>query len=240
MTGGWRAKRFWKTAAVADLDEGFTVRLDDRPVRTPAKRPLILPTRAMAEAIAAEWDSVDQLIDPRAMPATRAANAAIDKVAPQFDEVAALVAAYGGSDLLCYRASDPDDLARAQAGAWDPLLDWAERTYGARLSTTQGVTPVSQPAAAVARLAAAVHSCTPFQLAALHDLVALTGSLVLGLAASRDAFDAGDLWRLSRFDEDWQAAQWGEDAEAAEAAARKHHDFQLARHFWTLATPVSE
>ncbi|MCB2126781.1 MAG: ATPase [Rhodobacteraceae bacterium] len=232
---GWKAKRFWKAVTVVQEGGGFAVRLDARPVKTPAKRPLVLPTRAMAEAVAAEWAAVDNAIDPRRMPVTRAANAAIDKVATQFDEVAAMIAAYGASDLLCYRATAADPLARAQAEAWDPMLAWAERTYGARLATTEGVVPIAQPAEAVARLAKLVFACSPFQLAALHDLVALTGSLVLGLAATGNGSDPDDLWRLSRFDEDWQAALWGEDEEATEAAERKRRDFLLAVTFWRLA-----
>ncbi len=237
---GWKAKRFWKAAAAAPEGEGFAVRLDGRPVRTPAKRPMILPTRAMAEAVAAEWAAVGAEVDPRRMPVTRAANAAIDKVATQFDEVAAMIAAYGGSDLLCYRATGPEALVRAQAAAWDPMLDWAARTYGARLVATQGVVPVAQPPEAVARLAAEVFACSPFQLTALHDLVALTGSLVLGLAATGEGVDAHDLWRLSRFDEDWQAAEWGEDAEAVAAAERKRGDFLSAGRFWRLAAVPGE
>lgn len=233
---GWKARRFWTAATAGPEGVGFTVRLDGRPVRTPAKRPMILPTRAMAEAVAAEWAAVGAEVDPLRMPVTRAANAAIDKVAVQFDEVAAMIAAYGASDLLCYRATGPQALARAQAAAWDPMLDWAERTYGARLAVTQGVVPVAQPTEAVARLATEVLACSPFQLTALHDLVALTGSLVLGLAATGAEFAPDDLWRLSRFDEDWQAAEWGEDAEAAEAAARKHEDFRHAGAFWRLAS----
>ncbi len=234
--GGWKAKRFWTEATAGPEGDGFAVRLDGRPVRTPAKRPLILPTRAMAEAVAAEWAAVDAEVDPRRMPVTRAANAAIDKVAVQFDEVAAMIAAYGRTDLLCYRATGPQALVRAQAAAWDPMLDWAARTYGARLAVAEGVVPVAQPAEATARLAAEVFACSPFRLTALHDLVALTGSLVLGLAATGGDFDPDHLWRLSRFDEDWQAAEWGEDAEAAEAAARKHEDFRRAGAFWRLAS----
>jgi len=234
---GWVARRFWAAVTVVTEAAGHAVLLDARAVRTPAKRPLTLPTRAMAEAVAAEWAAVDDLIDPRLMPVTRAANAAIDKVAPQFDEVAALVAAYGGSDLLCYRADEPAELASAQAEAWDPLLDWAAATYGARLASGRGIAPVVQPPQAVARLAAEVAACTPFQLAALHDLVALSGSLVLGLAATRRARDAGALWQLSRFDEDWQAARWGRDDEAAAAEAAKRQGFLAADEFWRLSSP---
>ena len=234
---GWTAKRFWKEARAEAVEGGYTVYLDGRPIGSPAKRPLLLPTRAMAEAVAAEWAAVAEVVDPGAMPVTRSANAAIDKVAPQFDEVACLIAAYGGSDLLCYRAKGPEALVRAQAEAWDPLLDWAARSYGAPLVTTVGVLPVDQPPESLARLAAPLHAASAFELTALHALVSLTGSLVLGLAATSGAFEPEAIWRLSRIDEDWQAAQWGEDEEAMIAAARKRGDFLHARHFWEVSAP---
>lgn len=231
----WTAKRFWKEARAEAVEGGHTVYLDARPIRTPAKRLLLLPTQAMAEAVAAEWAAVGEVVDPGAMPVTRSANAAIDKVAVQFDEVAGLIAAYGGSDLLCYRAAGPEALAKAQAEGWDPLLDWAARSYGAPLVTTVGVVPVAQPAESLARLAAPIRAASAFELTALHDLVSLTGSLVLGLAATSGAFEPERIWRLSRIDEDWQAAQWGEDEEAVDAAARKRGDFLHARYFWEIS-----
>jgi len=236
---GWKAKRFWAAATVTADAGGFSVMLDARPLRTPAKAPLVLPTRAMAEDIASEWLAVDGTVDPRQMPVTRAANAAIDKVTPQFDEVAGLIAAYGGTDHLCYRAGAPDELTRAQAAAWDPLLDWAAETLGAPLTTTHGVVPVAQPEPSLARLRAHVFACSAFQLAALHDLVSLTGSLVLGLAATSPDFDPEALWRLSRFDEDWQSSRWGEDGQASAIAEVKRGDFLRAGHFWRIsATPA--
>lgn len=233
---GWKAKRFWTDVTVAEEGGTFAVRLDARPVRTPAKAPLHVPTRAMAEAVAAEWAAVETIIDPRMMPVTRAANAAIDKVAAQFDEVAGLVAAYGESDLLCYRAAGDDALAAAQAEAWDPVLDWAAGRLGARLTTTFGIVPVAQPAEAVRRLTEPVYACTAFQLTALHDLVSLTGSLVLGLASTSDEFEVANLWKLSRFDEEWQAGKWGEDEESSAIAEMKRNDFLRASHFWKLST----
>lgn len=234
---GWKAKRFWKKAAVGEHDGGFAVKLDDRPLRTPAKSPLLAPTRAMAEAIVAEWDAVADHVDPGRMPVTRAANAAIDKVAAQFGEVADLIAEYGGSDLLCYRAEAPEELAAAQAAAWDPMLDWAVSAFGVRLTITRGVVPVAQRPECLARLSAEVHATSPFQLVALHDLVSLSGSLILGLAATRTEFEPEMLWRLSRVDEEWQISQWGEDDEAAVVAERKRAEFHFARSFWQLATP---
>ncbi|MCY1127446.1 ATPase [Frigidibacter sp. RF13] len=233
---GWKAKRFWKDVTVHAVDGGFEVNADGRVLKTPAKAALRLPTSAMAEAVAAEWRAVEETVDPRLMPVTRAANAAIDKVAQQFDEVAEMIAAYGASDLLCYRAEAPAALRLAQAKVWDPMLDWAERALGARLVTTTGVVPVQQPAGALGKLSRKVRETTPFQLTALHDLVSLSGSLILGLAAATDEFDVANLWEMSRFDEEWQARQWGEDEEASVIAEKKRTDFLRARHFWELCS----
>lgn len=233
---GWIAKRFWTTVAVdAAPDGGYGIRLDARPVRTPAKAPLVLPTRPLAEAVAAEWQAQGQVIDTHTMPFTRSANAAIDKVATQFDEVADLIAAYGESDLLCYRATEPERLAARQHAAWQPLLDWANARYDAPLVVTRGVAPVAQPPESVARLRAAVQRLDPFRLTALHDLVGISGSLVIGLAAGENAYAADALWTWSRIDEDWQAELWGQDDEAAAAGLRKRADFLHAYEFWRLS-----
>ena len=231
----WTAKRFWKSALVQPVEGGFAVALDTRPVRTPAKAPLVVPTQALAQAIAEEWDAQVETIDPRTMPMTRAANAAIDKVRPQKDEVAALIAEYGETDLLCYRADAPEALVERQKAAWDPWLTWAEKELRAPLRVTGGVIPVAQDEGAVSALAAQVHRLDEFELAALHDLVAMTGSLVLGLAVARGSLSADAAWTLSRIDEDWQIAQWGEDEEAAEHAAIKRTALANAERFWSLA-----
>ena len=167
----WKAKRFWKTATAEPCDGGFTVRLDQRPVKTPGKEPLIVPTLAMAEAIAAEWDAQQGPLRPETMPVTRAANSALEKVAPQFAEVVGLLAAYGASDLLCYRATGPADLIARQAAAWDPLLHWAATALNAPLLVTSGIVPIDQPAASTSRLHDLTAALSPFQIAALHDLV---------------------------------------------------------------------
>lgn len=230
----WKAKRFWKQASATQTDGGWQVLLDGRPVRTPAKAALLLPSRALAEAVAAEWDAQEERIDPRAMPATRTANSAIDKLALQREEVAEMLASYGGSDMLCYRAETPAELAARQAAEWDPLLDWAEAAYGARLRPTAGIMPVTQDAAALERLAAPVREMEPFALAAFHDLVALSGSLVLALAVVADRLDPEEAWRLSRIDEEWQIEQWGEDEEAEAMAQVKRAAFLDAARFWKL------
>lgn len=231
----WAAKRFWKETSVTDHPEGFGVALDGRAVKTPAKAPLVVPTRALAEAIAAEWEAQEGQIAPHTMPVTRSANAAIDKVAHQHDEVVEHVAEYGGTDLLCYRADNPAELVALQAEKWDPLLDWASETFGVRLAVTAGVLPVAQSEDALSRLRSEVAACDAFALAALHDLVGITGSLVLGLAVARGRLTAVEAWDLSRLDEDWQISQWGEDEEAAEIASLKREALSDAGRIWELA-----
>lgn len=234
MTAGWTARRFWQEARAEAVDGGFTVRLDARSVRTPARAALILPTLPMAEAIAAEWQAQGPKVDPQSMPMARFAHSAIDKVVPQFAEVAELVAAYGGSDLLCYRAADPAVLVARQAAGWDPLLDWATYDMGARLRVTTGVMPVDQPAESLSKLAALVREATAFELAALHDLVAITGSLVLGLAVTRAHLPVESAWAASRIDEVWQAEVWGSDETAEQAEAVRHLALHQAARFFTL------
>jgi chaperone required for assembly of F1-ATPase len=234
VTGWTSRKRFWTEAAVTALDDGWGVTLDGRPLRTPARALLTAPTRAAAEACAAEWSAQPETYDPATMPVTRALNSAVDRVAPQFAAVAAEVAAYGGTDLLCYRAPAPQELADRQAEAWDPWLDWARTRHGAPLVCVAGVIHTPQPPESLSRLAAAVAPLDSWRLTALHELTALSGSLILGLAVEEGALDAEKAWKISRLDEDWQIAQWGEDAEAAETAARKAADFAAAARLAAL------
>lgn len=215
----WKARRFWTRAEVAAVAGGHEVRLDGRPVRTPGKLPLVLPTRALAQAVAAEWDAQTGTIDPTAMPLTRAANSAIERVAPQSGAVADMLAEYGGTDLLCYRADHPVELVVRQAEGWNPWIDWARDHLDAPLQVTQGVIPVAQDRAALERLRARLHELSPWELTALHDLVTLSGSLVLGLAVLSGRLDVADAHRLSRIDEEYQAEIWGRDDEAEATAA---------------------
>jgi chaperone required for assembly of F1-ATPase len=230
----WAARRFWTTARTVPASGGFAVHLDDRPVSTPAKSPLILPTEGLARAIADEWLGVKGKVNPAVMPFTRMANSAIDKVTPQFDDVVAMLAAYGGSDLICYRAEGPDSLVLRQGDGWDPLLDWASVALDAPLEVTSGITHRAQPEASLQSLHRAVHGLTAFQVTAFHDLVAISGSLVLALAVTRGRLTADLAWTLSRIDEDWQIEEWGEDEEAAEMTAAKRADFLQADRFYTL------
>ncbi|KAF0676187.1 ATP12 family chaperone protein [Profundibacterium mesophilum] len=231
----WAPKRFWTKAEVAQEEGGFGVRLDGRPVRTPAKSALIVSTEALAEAVAAEWREQGERIDPNTMPMTRTANSAIDKVAPQRRAVAEMLAAYGETDLLCYRAQQPEALAERQQAQWQPLLDWAQERFGARLVLAAGVMPVEQPEGALASLAAPIHTMDAFELAGFHDLVSLPGSLVIGLAAAEGHLPPAELWRLSRLDEIFQVEQWGRDEEAEELAAIKGRAFEDAARFHRLA-----
>jgi len=234
MSGaGWARRRFWTEVSVIERPGGggFGVALDGRVLRTPGKRALHLPTRALAGMVAGEWAAQGPEVRPQTMPATRSANTAIDRVADHMAQVAAEVTGYGGSDLLCYRASDPPGLVARQAAAWDPLLDWAAGRYGVEWRRITGVMPEPQPAPTLARLGAEVTAFDPFRLTALHELVALSGSLVIGLAAAQPGSSAESLWAASRVDEDWQAEQWGQDDEAAVQADARRAGFLNAHAF---------
>lgn len=230
----WKPKRFWKTATVVPEEGGFAVHLDGRRVKTPSKASLILPTEALATLIASEWDAQTGLVNPETMPATRMANSAIDKVIPQYDEVAGLLSAYGATDHLCYRAVKPAALIARQVAAWDPLLDWAAEALQAPLRTTFGVVHIEQPAQSLQNLHQHVLDLGNFRLAALHDLVALSGSLILAFAVARGRLTPDQAWDASRIDEVWQIEQWGEDEDAAEITALKRQAFHEAARFFAL------
>ena len=231
---GWTPRRFWKETLVVPDGGGWGIMLDARPLRTPAKAPLIVPSAALAQAIAAEWEAQGPQVRPAMMPLTRMANSAIDKVAPQFDAVVDEIAGYGGTDLLCYRAHAPEGLVARQAQVWDPLLDWARADLGVQLRVTVGVVPVAQPAADLARLRQGVQALDPFRLAGLHDLVAISGSLIIGMAVARGRHDPAEGFALSRIDERWQAELWGEDEDDVAAEIEKQAGFELAARLISL------
>ncbi|MBM3604577.1 MAG: ATPase [Alphaproteobacteria bacterium] len=233
----WKARRFWTTVTVAEVETGWELRLDERQLRTPGKQPLILPTQALAEAVAEEWRAQEAEIRPQTMPLTRASNSAVEKVAPQFDDVVQMLAEYGGTDLLCYRATDPEALIRRQAEAWDPLVDWAAVELRAPLRITHGVIPIAQSPEALARLRAEVAALDLYGLTALHDLVTIPGSLVLGLSVLRGRLKGAEVHRLSRIDEDFQIERWGADEEAREAAEERRVAIGWAERLWSLSRP---
>jgi chaperone required for assembly of F1-ATPase len=224
-------RRFWKEVTVG-LDR--TISLDGRPVRTPDRVPLALPTPQLAQAVAEEWRAVGETIDPRAMQMTGLANAAIDRIAPDPGTFAAGLAAYGDSDLLCYRAGEPAPLVARQAAAWDPLLDWARERYDAHFETATGVMHRPQPRATLARLAEAVAALDPFRLAGLSPLVTVSGSLVIALALLEGAAGREEAWAAAQIDEAWQAEQWGEDTLAVQAREAHRADFDAGARFLAL------
>lgn len=231
----WKARRFWTAVSTRPADEGWEVRLDDRQLRTPGKQPLILPTEHLALAIAAEWQAQEAEILPHTMPLTRAANSAIEKVAPQFDAVVDMLTDYGGTDLLSYRATEPEALILRHAENWDPLVDWAAVELRAPLRITHGVIPVEQDPAAMRLLRAEVAALDLWGLTALHDLVTIPGSLILGLAVIRGRITGAEAHRLSRIDEEFQIERWGEDEEAREVAQGRLTAIEWAERLWHLS-----
>jgi chaperone required for assembly of F1-ATPase len=221
-------KRFYQRADVADRDGGFTLLLDGKPVRTPGKRQLLLPSRALAEAVAEEWRAQKERIDPATMPLTKLANSAIDGVPGREDDVIGDILNYAGSDLLCYRAEGPRGLVEAQRAQWDPVLAWAKSTLGAPLVLAEGIVHVAQPQASLDRLREALRAHSPFGLAALHVMTGLTGSALLALGVALGRMTPDEAWKAAHVDEDWQIAQWGEDAEAASRRAARQRDFDAA------------
>ena len=226
---GRGAKRFYTDVAIEDRGgEGAALLLDKKLVRTPGKALLILPTRALAEAVAEEWRAQGERIDPSTMPLTRLANSAIDGVSGREPAVIGDIVAHAGSDLLCYRAQGPQELVEAQAAHWDPVLAWAKTALGAPLVLGQGIVHVAQPEGSLDRLKERLAGRDAFSLAALHMMTALTGSALLALAVAERRLTPEEAWAASHVDEDWQIGQWGEDAEAAERRKNRWRDFAAA------------
>jgi len=228
-------RRFYDAAWAEAGESGWQVVLDGRPVRTPQRAHIILPTKPLAEAVAAEWDEQGPEIVPSTMPLTRLANSAIDRAGPQRAEVVRGLVAYGETDLLCYRAEWPQELVARQAQTWDPILAWARRELGAELAVVQGVIPARQPDAAIAALERCVQNHDDFALTAMNQMTTLTASLVLTLAVTRGFLDADGAWGAAHIDEDWQIAQWGEDAAARERREAQWADMNAASRFFTLS-----
>ena len=227
-------KRFWKDVAVEPQDRGWAIALDGRPVRTPAGAALVVPSEALAEGIAAEWRSVEDDIDPHAMPMTGLANAAIDRVGPDRQAFASGLAKYGEADLACYRSEWPPELAARQEQSWDSLLTWGRRRYDVDFSTTTGLLHVPQPQATIDRLSQAVAELDAFHLAGLSPLVTAGGSLLAALAVLEKAITPEEAWDAVSIDERWQLEQWGADSEAEAALDNKRRDFLAAARFLEL------
>lgn len=228
-------KRFYKNAdAGTEAGEGgYPVLLDGKPVRTPLRRYLAAPSRALAQALADEWNAQVETIDPGKMPLTRLANAIIDAVADQPGPVADEIANYLGSDLVCYRADAPEGLIAAQTAQWDPILDWARDELGARFIQVEGVIHAAQPKEAIAAARKAI-PMDAWRLGAVSSITTLTGSALLALALAHKAADIDAAWAAAHLDEDWQMTQWGRDEMALKRRAYRFTEMQAAAAVLTL------
>jgi chaperone required for assembly of F1-ATPase len=227
-------KRFYEQVYVGDADEGYAVRLDGKPIKTPGGNDFVVPTEALAEAVAAEWRAqVDEIV-PDTMPLTRYANTVIDRVTVRHAIIAAELAKFAAHDLLCYREDVTTELMQRQAAEWDPWLAWAADRYGVALEVARGLTPIEQPADSLERLAKAIAAHDAHRLAVLHTGITITGSAVLGLAFVARALDAAKAFAAARVDETYQAERWGRDDEAVARDARRLADLQAAERYLTL------
>ncbi|MCW6507195.1 ATP12 family chaperone protein [Lichenifustis flavocetrariae] len=235
-------KRFYKAAAIGPAGDGFALLLDGRPAKTPARNPVILPNEAAAQAVANEWEGVQGTIDPRVMPMTRLVNSVIDGVSHTQAGVMEEVLRYGGTDLLVYRAAEPDELVRAQQAAWDPIIAWSRQSLGVDFVIGQGVMFIPQRPESLDRLGDALRALVtdprtaPFRLGAIHVMTTLTGSLLLALAIAAGLLHAEEAWRAAHIDEDHQIARWGADQEAADRRARRWTEMETAARLDRLVT----
>ena len=226
--------RFWSSAEAVTVEGGWGVRLDERPLRTPGRSALVVPTEPLAQAIATEWAEARETVDPRAMPLTGLANAAIDRVGEDRAAFVAGLARYAEADLACYRAEGPQTLAERQRESWDALVGWARRRFDVDFAVTTGIVHVAQPRPTVERLAHEVAALDSFRLAGLSPLVTIGGSLVAALAVLEGALTADDAWQSVSIDERWQIEKWGSDSEAEAAIANRRRDFLAAAQFLEL------
>lgn len=227
-------KRFYKHAAAQPTEGGYQVCLDGKPIRTPAKAAMVLPTQALAEAIAAEWEAQEDKIVPDTMPQMTLAATAIDRVVPNFEAVAEEAAGYAGSDLLCYRADGPDDLVVRQAEGWDPVLEWAQTRYDVRFTVTNGLMPVDQPEETRERFQTVAKGVDPFSMTALHVLTSAFGSFILALSVLERERSPAEAFDLSRIDETHQEELWGIDEEAEARKERLSKEVDQAFRYINL------
>ena len=227
-------KRFWKQADAVERDGGWGVELDGKPLRTPARDLLTVPTKALAEAIASEWNEVGDKIDPGTLPLTGLANAAVDRVTPDKEAFAKGIARYAEADLACYRAEGPSALVDRQTESWDALIGWGRRRFDVDFRTTRGIVHVDQPAATVDRLSHAVAALDPFRLAGLSPLVTISGSLLAALGVLEGTLMPDQAWDAVTVDDRWQLEQWGSDAEAEAAIDNRRRNFMAAARFLEL------
>lgn len=221
-------KRFYSAVALTEDEDGYGILLDGRRLKTPGRKPFAIASRPLAEAIVAEWDAQADVIDATTMPVTRLVNSALDGVTDRMEAVRSDVVAYAGNDLICYRAESPVELVARQAASWDPVLDWLRAEHDAPMVLAEGVIPVDQPERSLARIGGLVELFDPLALAALHSATTLTGSAFLALSLALGRLSAEAVWQAAHIDEDWQIAQWGEDAEARQRRERRWRDMSAA------------
>jgi chaperone required for assembly of F1-ATPase len=229
------AQRFYKTVSVAGTKAPFAVRLDERPLRTPLKRALELPTGALAQAVATEWEGQAEKIEPHTMPLTRLANTALDRVEPDRDRIINEIVDFAGSDLVCYRAGEPLGLVERQAKAWRPVLDWARSALGAEFQVTEGVVHVRQPDAVLQATRHYLAQKSSWDLTAIHNITTLTGSALIAAMACANAVPASEAWTAAHVDEDWQIEHWGWDEEARHRRNHRRREFDTCLRFCELS-----
>jgi chaperone required for assembly of F1-ATPase len=229
-------KRFWKEAAVVEIDDGFNVTLDGHAVRTPSKAPLNIQYRKIADQIAEEWMAQQEEVDPATMPATRMVNSVIDKVSVNFEAIVEMLTEYAGSDLICYRSLSPQELIAEQEALWDPLLEWSATSMNAPMASANGVMFVAQDESSVDVYRQRLKGMNNYQLAGVHDLITISGSAVIAIALITNHLTPDQAWAAATVDEAWQEKQWGTDEEAQVALERKRADFDFAHNFWKNAS----
>ncbi|MEL6289412.1 MAG: ATP12 family protein [Pseudomonadota bacterium] len=227
-------KRIFETAAAAETDGGFALELDGRRVRTPARHVLMVPSRALADAVAAEWNAQGEHVDFQAMPLTRLSNTALDNVRGREATIVEEIIGFAASDLTCYRAERPESLIAAQQNGWDPVHAWIAERFGTRPIIVAGIMHADQPASLLDALRDVLAAADPFILTATHNFTTLTGSAFLGVGLLGARFSPTDAWACAHIDEDWQAERWGHDAEAAARRRYREGEFTSAYRFLTL------
>ena len=231
----WKQKRFWKNVHVVSSETGYFIKLDDKILKTPANKQMMLPTEALAKKVASEWDEQVEEIDPSTMPFTKSANAALDKVSEQFEEVSSLLGEYGDTDLLYYRADSPPELQKRQKTGWDPIVKWAENTFKVQINCGTGIIYIPQNEKLFLETCKKINNLSIFELTAFYDMVSITGSLILGLAIINGRLSAEEAYQLCMVDEHWQLEQWGEDDEAQTAAKLKYAAILHSEEFFLLS-----
>lgn len=228
-------KRFYASVEVVEKETEFVIELDGRTVRTPGRRVVRVPVRQLAEEMAEEWRAQETVIDPARMPITRLINSGLDGVAGRLDEVRQDIVKYASSDLLCYRASEPERLVARQREGWDPVLAWCAEELQAPLTVSAGIVHCEQPAASLTEIARVIGTLSPIATAALHVMTTLTGSAVLALAVWKGTVEPERAWGLAHIDEDWNRELWGSDELADRRRANQWSDMAAACRVLALA-----